>query len=139
MNCTKQRITILGLGKSGFESARFLKKRGASVFASEQQSNPSTLERKKKLETLGIEVEIGQHTTNRILKSDLIVISPGISPKSQIYQAIENARVPLWSEIELAFRFLQARLIAVTGTNGKTTVTTLISKILKEQGHAVIS
>lgn len=136
---SKQKIAVLGLGNSGYESALFLRKQGAAVFASESQSNEMLQKRKRELEAAGIEVEVGRHSYDRILGSDRVVISPGISPKSEVYQQLERAKIPMWSEIELAYRFCPAPIIAVTGTNGKTTVTTIISKLLSDNGLHSIS
>lgn len=133
-DCSGKRVAILGLGKSGFESAKFLKNRGASVFVSELKSDLLAAERKEELERLGIEVELGSHNKARILGAETVVISPGISPKTELYRMLRENHARLWSEIELAYRFCPAPIVAVTGTNGKTTVTTLISNMFREQG-----
>lgn len=131
-------FSVLGLGKSGFESALFLNQRGARVFVSELQSSEILVERKRRLEEARISVELGKHSVEDILDSDAVIISPGISPHSDIYQKVRASQMPLWSEIELAFRHCPAPVIAVTGSNGKTTVTTLIAQMFKDQGlHAI--
>ena len=134
MNLKNRNITVLGLGRSGFESAKFLCERGARVFVSEFKSTEHFLNCKNELELLEAEVELGKHSFDRISRSDFIVISPGISPTTEIYQKTKSRSIPLVSEIELAYRFCPAPIVAVTGTNGKTTVTTLVHKMLLENG-----
>ncbi len=139
MEVKNKKITILGIGKSGVESARFLRSRGAQIFLSENIKNEKTEKTKKLLETEGFDVEIGSHSEEKIKKSVFIVISPGIKPDSSIYRKIISLKIPFYSEIEVASWFLEIPYIAVTGTNGKTTVTTLIAQILSENGIAALS
>ena len=138
MDLTGKQVAVLGLGKSGFESARFLAAHGARVWASESKASSFFPEVEKKLKSLHVQVEFGKHSLEQIQKSNFIVISPGISPKTEIYQAVNQSGILLMSEVELASRFCPCPIVAVTGTNGKTTVTTLIQKVLAENGcHAV--
>lgn len=139
MNVQNKKITVLGLGKSGYESAFFLKKYGAHVFVTESGSDESLKKRAEELKSFGILVEIGKHTKDQILGSEFVVMSPGIPPTSDIYRWLTNSGIPIWSEIELAFRFCKNPIVAVTGTNGKTTVTTLIAKLLNEQGRSAVT
>lgn len=131
-------IAVLGLGKSGFESARFLHAQGARVWVSESKSSPEMLERKAALESLGIAVELGMHSPDRILSAKRVIMSPGIPPSSAIYQSVRKNQIPIWSEIELASRFCPADIVAVTGTSGKTTVTTLLGEIFRANGYPAI-
>jgi len=131
-------VAVIGLAKSGFESAKFLAKRGVKVFVSEFKSSPEALARKVELEKLGCQVEIGKHSIRTITRTRRVIMSPGIPPSAPVYQSIQKKKVPMWSEIELAYQFCRAPIIAVTGTNGKTTVTSLITQILKKNGcHAI--
>ncbi len=131
-------VSVLGLGKSGFESAKFLAKRGVQVFASESKFSPELLKRKEELEQLGVRVEIGKHSIRSIARADRVIISPGIPPSAPVYESLRKKKIPIWSEIELAYQFCPAPIIAVTGTNGKTTVTSLIARILcANQFHAI--
>ncbi len=133
-----KKISVLGLGISGFESALFLKRQGARVFVSELSMSEAVLEYGRQLERAGIEVELGRHSHERVLTSDLVVISPGISPKTEIYRALQEAKKDVISEVELASWFFSGDIIAVTGTNGKTTTTSLIAGLLQFFGvHAV--
>lgn len=132
-------VAILGLGVSGLESARFLRRRGARVFVSEIDCNPFSEKHAQRLREMGVEVELGNHSVDRILRSDLVVISPGIGPRKEIYQQVREAKgAALVSEIELAFRFCPCEVVAVTGTNGKTTTTSLVAGLLRSFGiHAI--
>lgn len=139
INLRDQPISVVGIGKSGFQSALFLKKQGAQVYLTEKVCSSDHEVKCRELEQLGIEVELGEHNYQKLLKSKLVIISPGISPQTEVYRRILAARIPLWSEIELAYRYSQAPIIAVTGTNGKTTVATLITQLLNEQGVFAVS
>ncbi|HNV86313.1 MAG TPA: UDP-N-acetylmuramoyl-L-alanine--D-glutamate ligase [Candidatus Omnitrophota bacterium] len=132
-------ISVIGLGVSGFEAARFAKRRGARVFLSELKETRKALDQKRVLESEGIEVEIGAHSFDRIQKSDWIVISPGIKPQNEIYRRLLGEwRGTVMSEIEFGFRYVPCEVIAVTGTNGKTTTTSLIAQMFQLFGvHAV--
>jgi len=131
-------FSVLGLGKSGYWAAALLIKKGGKVFLSESGDNEQIREYAKKLEQQGAIVEIGKHSVPRITAADKIVISPGISPKSKILQALEACRDKWVSEVDVASWFCPGKIIAITGTNGKTTVTTLTEKLLNVAGfHAL--
>jgi len=130
MDVRNQKITILGLGESGVQSAVFLKKRGAHVFVSEYKTSPRTESARLVCQNHGIAAELGKHSKEKIENSDLVIICPGIAPHSDIYRFVESKKIPMMSEIELAARFFDGEMIGVTGTNGKTTVTTLIAHVL---------
>jgi len=134
-----KKVSVLGLGISGLEAALFLKKKGADIFVSELISNQTVLEYRARLEKNGIEVELGKHSMDRIVRSDLVVISPGIKPSTEIYRAVQEAKkARLISEIELASWFAPCEIIAVTGTNGKTTTTSLIAGLFNHFGmHSI--
>jgi UDP-N-acetylmuramoylalanine--D-glutamate ligase len=130
-----RRLSVVGLGKSGLASALFLKRRGAHVFATETQENEATLAARAELEGAGVEVELGRHSLDRTLDADCIVISPGISPKTVIYQTVHREKPGgVVSEIELASWFCRSQIVAVTGTNGKTTTTTLLADMFRHFG-----
>ena len=139
MNFEEKRVSVLGARQTGIQSAIFLKKRGATVFVSELRKGKEFVDAQKELESFRIECEFGQHTWEEIEGSDLIVVSPGIPPTAPVYQKAVRSGIPIWSEIELAFRFTPAEVIAVTGSNGKTTVTTLIRDVLQAAGRSAIS
>lgn len=139
MEFKAKKITVLGAGESGVQSALFLKKRGADVFLSEFRPAETFGAIPEELQAAGMACEFGGHDLNRIRSSELIVISPGIPPHASIYQNILKWRIPIWSEIELASRITDAEIIAVTGTNGKTTTVTLIQRVLEAAGRHAVS
>ncbi|MBI4367763.1 MAG: UDP-N-acetylmuramoyl-L-alanine--D-glutamate ligase [Candidatus Omnitrophica bacterium] len=134
-----KKVCVLGAGETGVQSALFLKSRGASVFLSELKQSRDMQEAKKQLEGAGIACEFGEHDWEEIRHYELVIISPGIPPSVPIYQKIARAGIPMWSEIELAYRASESPIIAVTGSNGKTTVTTLIRDVLRAGGRSAES
>jgi len=135
MDFPGKKVTVLGLGISGYQSALFLHCRGFEVRVSDGGTSENTRLKVAELLALGISGEVGQHSTDLILKSDWILVSPGIPPAAAIYQAVLNAGIPIYSEIEVASRFCPTRrVIAVTGTCGKTTVTTLLRDLIASAG-----
>ena len=129
------KVVILGGGESGVGAAFLAKKKGFEVFLSDMGMIRDNY--KDELTTLGIDFEEGQHTEERILSADWIIKSPGIPKKADIVLKIKNKGIRLSSEIEFASEFTDAKIIAITGSNGKTTTTSLIYHILKEDGFNV--
>ncbi len=139
MDFDNKRILVLGLGRSGLSAARILKKSGCKVWVSDSGKTPKIEEQASFLEREGIIVETGGHSDQFIDSKDLIVISPGINSKLPVLNKARKNGVPVISEIELGFLLCPAPIIAVTGTNGKTTVTTLIGMVIEKAGrHAVV-
>ncbi|HOJ39898.1 MAG TPA: UDP-N-acetylmuramoyl-L-alanine--D-glutamate ligase, partial [bacterium] len=129
---TKQ-ILVVGMGETGWATARYLKKSGACVRVTEQANTPQLQEKARRLKEQGIEVELGQHTEGFVRDSDLVVTSPGVPPESLPLKLALAAGKPVWSEVEIAWRLSPTRkVIAVTGTNGKTTTTSLLGFLLKQ-------
>lgn len=127
-----KKVCVIGLGRTGIQSALFLNRKGYEVFASEGKKSLELLAASEKLMDQGIDVEVGSHDLSKILTCDWVLVSPGISPRQKIYLELKRAGKLLLSEIELAYRFSKtSKIIAVTGTAGKTTVTTLVAQILK--------
>lgn len=134
---TDRRVTVIGAGRTGLATARFLVREQAEVFLSEQASLPPNARRE--LEALGIAYEEGGHT-ERAIQAELIVPSPGVSSEAPILQEARRRGIPIWSELELAYRFCKGnRIIAITGTVGKTTTTHLIAELLRAHGHRAIT
>lgn len=128
-------VTVLGLGKSGIAAAKYLNGRGANVIISDKrQQTPDDNQTIEELKELGITVEMGGHKQETILNSDVIIASPGIPPHSEVMQLIEENNIECFGELELAYRETGKPFIAITGTNGKTTTTKLISEILTKGG-----
>ncbi len=133
------RVAILGIARSGAAAARLAHARGAKVFVSEAAAGPEQLAASERLQAEGIEVETGGHDTERILASDLVVVSPGIDPATEIRRALRNAGVRPIAEIELAFRELDSRVIGITGTNGKTTTSAMCGHLLSSAGLSAVT
>jgi len=123
------KIVVLGGGESGFGAAYLAKKKGLEVFLSDKGLIKDDY--KKLLLDAGIEYEEGKHDEDRILAADWIIKSPGIPKKAEIISKINKKEIRLSSEIEFASEFTDAKIIAITGSNGKTTTTSLIYHILK--------
>src|SRR2546422_6105717 len=131
---TRKRVTVAGAARSGLAAAELLSRRGARVTLSESRSDaPETAP----LNALGVELELGGHRTETFTNADLVVLSPGVPPEQPAVQAARDRGVPVIAEIELAVRWLQGRVIAITGTKGKSTTTALTGRILESAGFKV--
>lgn len=127
-----KKVTVLGAARSGVAVAILLKKLEAVPFVSDSAAAESKPEAVKRLSEAEIEYEFGGHS-ERITNADFVVLSPGIPVKSEIVQSVVHRKLPLFSEIEVASWFCRSPLIAVTGSNGKTTTTTLIGEMLRQK------
>jgi UDP-N-acetylmuramoylalanine--D-glutamate ligase len=129
-----RRVTVVGAARSGIAAAELLAHRGARVTLSEAQTEaPGT----EALLELGVDLELGGHLTETFAASDLVVLSPGVPPNLEAVQAARARGVPVIAEIELASRWLQGRVIAITGTKGKSTTTALTGRMLEAAGFKV--
>jgi UDP-N-acetylmuramoylalanine--D-glutamate ligase len=127
-------ITVIGLGRSGFACARLLYNIGARVSVTEKNKNHRVIGLARQLPS-SIKQELGRHTPQFIKERDLIVTSPGVDERSQPLLWARKFRIPVISEIECAWCLCPARVVAVTGTNGKTTTVTLIGRVLEAAGQ----
>ena len=127
------RIVILGAGESGAGAAVLAKKEGFDVFVSDMSMIKDKY--KKMLDDRNIEWEEGQHTEEKILNADEIIKSPGIPNEAPMIQKIIAKGIHIISEIEFAGRYTNSKMICITGSNGKTTTTSLIYHIFKEAGY----
>lgn len=130
-----KKIVVLGAGESGFGSAVLAKAKGFETFVSDFSAISPKYQRL--LEQYEIECEQGGHTMERILAADLVIKSPGIPDKSPVIKALKEQGTPIISEIEFAGRYTSAKTICITGSNGKTTTTTLTYNILRDAGYKV--
>ena len=135
MDIEGKKILVVGLGKSGIAAAEFLTSRGAFVTANDAQPAEKIAAVVNQLIEKNIEVVAGSHPLPLFENSDLIVASPGVPLALECFQKAKAAGVPIISEIELAAHFLRGRLIGITGSNGKTTTTTLIAEVLRNAGY----
>jgi UDP-N-acetylmuramoylalanine--D-glutamate ligase len=143
-----KKILVVGLARSGAAAAVFLAERGAQVTVNDAKPE-SELPAATELRVKGIEVVAGAHPPELFVNSDLIVASPGVPLALEPFQRARSRGVPIISEVELAARFLRGRLVGITGSNGKTTTTTLIGELLRDAslptqvggniGHPLIS
>lgn len=134
MDFKGKRSVVLGLGISGLASAKLLKNLGASVFVSDKKKSAKSKELSRQLTNLSIPFELGKHTKEKIEEADYIIVSPGVPSNCEPMQWANNKNIEVMGEIELGYQFCPAPIIATTGTNGKTTVTTLIGRILEAAG-----
>ncbi|MBI4706996.1 MAG: UDP-N-acetylmuramoyl-L-alanine--D-glutamate ligase [Candidatus Omnitrophica bacterium] len=132
-----KRIVIVGFARSGLACANLLFDLGARVSITDNKSDDLVFNNKKKLRSANIKVELGGHSQDFIKGNDLLVISPGVPNEAMPISWAKEQGIPVISEIELAWVLCPANIIAVTGSNGKTTVTTLIGKILEAAGKKV--
>jgi len=128
-------IVILGAAESGVGAALLAQAKGHAVFVSDRGAIQADY--KEKLLQAGIDFEENQHTLDHILQADEVIKSPGIPEKAPVIKALREKNISIISEIEFASRYTQARFIAITGTNGKTTTTLLTYHLLKEAGYNV--
>jgi len=127
-----KRVTVLGAARSGLAAAELLKHKGALVFVSDLAKAEQKREAVEFLRARNIEAEFGGHS-ERVFQADFCVLSPGVPAASEVVQKMLRKNIPVYSEIEVAFWFFKGPLIAVTGSNGKTTTTTLIGEMLKKK------
>jgi UDP-N-acetylmuramoylalanine--D-glutamate ligase len=133
-----KRVLVVGLARTGVAAALFCAARGASVTASDSRTESEIGDAITKLKDAGVMLELGSHQQKTFLEQDLIVPSPGVPADEVHLQAARAKGVTIWSEIELAYRFLKGRLIGITGSNGKTTTTSLVEHILTTAGIQTI-
>jgi len=134
LDLNNKRVLVVGLGRSGVASALFLKSRGAQVTVSDAKSEDQLREEIPALLDRGIAVETGGHGERTFQNQDLIVVSPGVPVDSQAINQARALGAPVIGEIELAAQFLSGPIVAITGSNGKTTTTTLIGEIFTKSG-----
>ncbi len=132
-----KQVLVVGLARTGVATALFCAARGARVTATEERPESQISETAAKLRAAGVTLELGGHFPKTFAGQDLIVPSPGVPPDLPALAAARAGGIPVWSEIELAWRFLRGRLVCITGSNGKTTTTSLIGHILETAGLPV--
>ncbi len=128
------RAGIVGLGRSGAAAARLLAGAGIEVRVTEARDTPDLAGVAAGLATLGVVTELGGQGEGIAAWAEALVVSPGVPPANPVITAAVQRGIPVWSEIELAWRFASVPVLAVTGTNGKTTTTTLLASVLQAGG-----
>lgn len=130
----RKHVVVVGGGRSGLAAAELLVRQGARVTLADRAP---AIQGTGHLRHLGVAIELGPHRTSLLTGADLVVVSPGVPLTEQAVAAARQAGVPVIGEIELASRWLRGRIIAITGTKGKSTTTTLAARILAEAGFDV--
>ena len=137
MELAGKNILVVGLGITGVAVARFLKNRGAMVTVTDQASEEALRSYLPSIRNLSIRTELGQHQLSTFESADLIVLSPGVPHLIPPIKKAKGQGIPVWGEIELASRFIPEPIVAITGTNGKTTTTALLGEMLEQSGFKV--
>lgn len=134
MDLTNRKIVVVGLGSSGVATARFLIHRGAKVTATDMAAEADMSPAAMSLRERGVHLELGGHKHETIENADLVVTSPGVPQTAGPLSHARAHGIPVVGELELAARFVHEPIVAITGTNGKTTTTTLIGDMLRRSG-----
>src|ERR1700739_949882 len=138
MELRKKRVLVVGLAPTGVATALFCAGHNAIVSATETRGESELGDAPAKLRAAGVTLELGGHTEKTFLAQDLIIPSPGVPADDAFLLLASSKGITIWSEIELAYRFMEGKLIGITGSNGKTTTTTLVHHILKSAGVEAI-
>ncbi len=125
---------VIGLARSGFAAAKLLRLTGAEVFVTERSDASNLGDMIAELEAMGVEVQVGGHDLKGKTPPDFAVVSPGIPLSAPVIQWLRDRGRPVYSEIEVAYWFYYGTTVAITGTNGKTTVTRWLTHMLREAG-----
>ncbi|OGW55156.1 MAG: UDP-N-acetylmuramoylalanine--D-glutamate ligase, partial [Nitrospirae bacterium RIFCSPLOWO2_02_42_7] len=137
LNLKNYRVLIVGLGKSGIAASRLLTRSGAKVTAADNRQLEELSAEALALSSLGVEIEAGTHSMINFLSADLIILSPGVPGDISPLMKAREKGIKIIGELELACQYLDIPLIAITGSNGKSTTTTLIGEIIKTKGDNV--
>jgi len=140
MDLKNKKVTVVGLARSGIAACELLLKAGAKLNITDSSSSPKVKDYADRLRAKDgiVSVEVGQHTKKLIEGQDLIVISPGVVLDSPAICWAKEKGIPVIGEMELAFSFCRVPVVAITGTNGKTTVTTLVGEIFRAAGRKCV-
>ncbi|MGD8241265.1 MAG: UDP-N-acetylmuramoyl-L-alanine--D-glutamate ligase [Desulfobacterales bacterium] len=133
-NIADRRVTVAGLGKSGLAVARFCRQQGARVTVTDMAPRDRFATEAGELETLGVTLEFGAHRAATFDQAELVVLSPGVPHTIAPLETARRRGIPVIGEVELASRYIQEPIVAVTGTNGKTTTTELLGHMLRTSG-----
>lgn len=135
---TGERAVVVGAGVAGTGAARALSAEGARVLVTESSPGidvPSVAE----LEALGVDVRTGGHHPSHLEDATLVVVGPGVLPGAEVLRWARDGGLPVWGEMELGARLARAPYLAITGTNGKTTVTSMVEACLRADGHDALA
>jgi UDP-N-acetylmuramoylalanine--D-glutamate ligase len=130
-----RRVTVVGAARSGVAAAQLLVRRGAVVTVTDVRDQ---IDDADQLRADGVMLELGGHLTATFMDADLIVLSPGVPSRQPLIESARRAGIPVIGELELASRWVRGRIVAITGTKGKSTTTTLTGRMLEAGGHHVL-
>jgi len=130
-----RRVTVVGAARSGVAAAELLVRRGAVVTLTDVREQ---IDEADQLRAAGVVLELGGHQPATFVDADLIVLSPGVPPRQPLIESARRAGIPVIGELELASRWVRGRIVAITGTKGKSTTTTLTGRMLEAGGHRVL-
>ena len=139
MNFERTTAVVLGLGTSGEAAAKLLRQEGAEVVVLDSAESSTLIEKAQQLNQIGVQTILGKAAERVDLHSDLVVLSPGIDPQVELVQNFKRPGATFTGELELAYRFCRKPIVAITGTNGKTTTTQLIEMMLNGAGVRTIA
>ena len=137
MQLENKNVVVVGLGMSGIAATRFLKNRGADVTVTDIVTEGELADHVRTMREMNVRVELGQHRIKTFENADLVVLSPGVPHTIEPVKRAVERNISVVGEVELASRFIQDPVVAVTGTNGKTTTTDLLGKMLTHSGLSV--
>ncbi len=137
MKIKGKKFLVVGLGKTGVSATRFILAQGGKVTITDSRTRMELAESIKLLGDLKVEMDLGKHNPKLFTQNDVIVLSPGVPGNIEGLSEARAAGIPIVNDIEIATHFIKAPIIAVTGTNGKTTTTTLIGEMLRNEGKKV--
>ncbi len=129
-----KRVVVVGAARSGVAAAELLVRRGATVTLTDTRDS---IDDEQRLRDAGVALELGRHVPETLTAADLIVLSPGVPPRQVVIEQARKAGVQVIGELELASRWVRGRIVAITGTKGKSTTTTLTGRMLQAGGHKV--
>jgi UDP-N-acetylmuramoylalanine--D-glutamate ligase len=130
-----RRVVVVGAARSGIAAAELLARRGARVVLSERRE---TIDDAARLRRAGVELQAGGHTAATFARADLVVVSPGVPAEQPVFDAARRHGADVIGELELASRWVKGPIVAITGTKGKSTTTTLVGRMLEEDGRTVL-
>jgi UDP-N-acetylmuramoylalanine--D-glutamate ligase len=130
-----RRVVVVGAARSGIAAAELLARRGARVVLTESRTH---IEDAARLRAAGVELESGGHTTARFEQADLVVVSPGVPTGQPVFEAARQHGAEIIGELELASRWVKGPIVAITGTKGKSTTTTLVGRMFTEDGRTAM-
>ncbi|MCI0529191.1 MAG: hypothetical protein L0Y56_17280, partial [Nitrospira sp.] len=137
LDLKNKRVTVVGLGRSGVAACKFLIREGAQVTLTDTKTEAELRPYLSQLTDTEVHLSLGGHDAKDFLQTDLVVVSPGVPSDLEPIRVARDKGVPVIGELELASSCFKAPLLAITGTNGKSTTTTLLGEMYKNQGRCV--